>query len=217
MLRDVSMDEISDGKKYTHKDLARLSCNDCMGCSSCCEEMGDTIILDPLDVYRITKRLNKPFTELLGTHLALKVVDGIVMPSINMDNEVKACAFLVNKRCAIHDIRPGFCRLFPLGRAYEDDGFYYFLQKDECKVKNRGKVRIDKWIGESNIVSYEAFTLRWHKFIVTLRNMLEKMTDEEEIKALSISVLNNFYIVPFDERKDFYEQVYERIENYPNI
>ena len=26
-------------------------------------------------------------------------------------------------RCSIHDSRPGFCRLFPLGRFYENGGF----------------------------------------------------------------------------------------------
>ena len=215
MLRDVSMEEISDGKKYTRHDMARLGCNDCKGCSSCCEEMGDTIILDPLDVYRITSFLNCDFNSIIGTYLDIRVVDGVCLPGIKMNDITGACGFLKEGRCSIHTIRPGICRLFPLGRAYEDESFYYFLQKDECKVKNRSKVKIDKWIGEADIASYEEFALRWHNFLVHLRNMVSDMDDHEEIRALSMAVLSNFYVAGYDVNRDFYEQVYERIESYP--
>ena len=215
MLRDVSMEEISDGKKYNRHDLARLGCNDCKGCSSCCEEMGDTIILDPLDVYRITSYLACDFQSIIGTYLDIRIVDGVCLPGIKMNDTTGACGFLKEGRCSIHKIRPGICRLFPLGRAYEDGSFYYFLQKDECKVKNRSKVRIDKWIGEEDMASYEEFTLRWHNFLVHLRNMVSEMDDHEEIRTLSMAVLSNFYVAKYDDTRDFYEQVYERIDSYP--
>ena len=46
-----------------------------------------------------------------------------------MNNEKEACYFLNEEgRCSIHSFRPGICRLFPLGRFYEEEGFRYFLQ-----------------------------------------------------------------------------------------
>ena len=43
-------------------------------------------------------------------------------------------------------IRPGFCRLFPLGRYYTEDGFKYIIQIHECAKKNRSKIKVKKWI-----------------------------------------------------------------------
>ena len=34
MERNVDMAQISDGKKYTSNDLAKLGCGDCAGCSN---------------------------------------------------------------------------------------------------------------------------------------------------------------------------------------
>ena len=45
--------------------------------------------------------------------------------------------------------------------------------------------------------------------------MVAKMDDHEEKRAASMTVLGNFFVAPYDEEHDFYEQVYERIEAYP--
>ena len=47
MDRYIDLNEVSDGKLYTSNDLVKAGCNDCQGCSACCESMADTIILDP--------------------------------------------------------------------------------------------------------------------------------------------------------------------------
>ena len=44
MLRNIDLDEISDGKLYTAGDLAKVGCQDCEGCCDCCCQMRDTII-----------------------------------------------------------------------------------------------------------------------------------------------------------------------------
>ena len=52
MRHRVDLDEISDGKIYQLQDMAKLGCQDCNGCSSCCQGMGNSITLDPYDYYR---------------------------------------------------------------------------------------------------------------------------------------------------------------------
>ena len=49
MKRQVTMEEISDGKLYTSNDLVKADCGDCEGCHACCTGMGSSIVLDPLD------------------------------------------------------------------------------------------------------------------------------------------------------------------------
>ena len=50
MLREIDLSEISDGKLYTGNDMVKADCRGCAGCSSCCQGMGSSIILDPLDI-----------------------------------------------------------------------------------------------------------------------------------------------------------------------
>ena len=63
MERNVEIDKISDGKRYGANDLVKVGCDDCRGCSACCHGMGDSIVLDPMDVYRLEKKLGKTMEE----------------------------------------------------------------------------------------------------------------------------------------------------------
>ena len=121
MLRNIDLDEISDGKLYTAGDLAKVGCQDCEGCCDCCCQMGDTIILDPLDVWQLMQGRGKSFEQLLDESLDLHVQDGVILPNLKMAGEKEQCVYLNEKgRCSIHPFRPGICRLFPLGRFYEN-------------------------------------------------------------------------------------------------
>ena len=120
MKRNVSIEEISDGRLYTSNDLVKADCGGCRGCSVCCHGMGTSVILDPLDAVRLAAGLDRSVEELIGLGLLeLNVVDGIVLPNLRMAGGDEACVFLNEEgRCSVHAYRPGICRLFPLGRYY---------------------------------------------------------------------------------------------------
>ncbi|GKH32254.1 YkgJ family cysteine cluster protein [Muricomes sp. OA1] len=144
MERYVRLEEISDGRLYGPNDMVRADCGGCEGCpASCCRGMGNTIVLDPLDVFRMTTALGAKFEELLIDKIELNVADGLILPNLKMDGEGESCVFLNSQgRCSIHDARPGICRIFPLGRYYEDRDFRYFLQTHECLKENRAKIKV---------------------------------------------------------------------------
>lgn len=214
MRRMVSLSEISDGKLYGLNDMVKADCGNCKGCSDCCHGMGDSVVIDPHDMFRLSTGLKLRFEELLADKLALGVVDGIVLPHLNMSGTDEACPFLSKEgRCTIHEFRPGICRLFPLGRYYEENGFKYFLQSGECKNQGRTKIKVKKWIDTPNVQAYEAFVLDWHMF---LENLIKQLKEADEVlaKKISMLVLNLFYIKPYDESRDFYEQYYERRKQF---
>lgn len=95
MERNVDMAQISDGKKYTSNDLAKLGCGDCAGCSKCCHGMGESIILDPYDIYSLTTNLETTFSELIKDKLSLSVADMIVLPHLNLKAADEGLLFLV--------------------------------------------------------------------------------------------------------------------------
>ena len=190
MERNVEIDKISDGKRYGANDLVKVGCDDCRGCSACCHGMGDSIVLDPMDVYRLEKKLGKTMEEiLLAGNVALRVVDGVILPHLKMTEQSDRCSFLNEEgRCSIHDARPGFCRMFPLGRLYEDGTFSYFLQVNE------------------------AFTTKWHYYLKEKQNAARESEDDAFRQQISMNILKLFYLLPYDGNTDFYTQFAARME-----
>ena len=213
MKRNVTLEEISDRNLYEANDMVKADCQDCKGCSDCCQGMGDTVILDPLDVHRLCAGLKKLPEELLGSVLELGVTDGNILPHLAMKGTEERCVFLNTEgRCSIHDIRPGFCRLFPLGRYYTEDGFKYILQIHECKKKNRSKIKVKKWLDTPDLKQYEKFVLDWHNFLLDVQEVFYETEDEMLVKNLNMYVLSRFYYTPYKEEEDFYPQFYVRLE-----
>ena len=211
MLQDLQ--EISDGKIYGCNDMVRAACGDCAGCHACCEEMGTSIVLDPCDIWRLTTVTGKNFEQLLADTIELQVVDGVILPNLRMDGEKEQCVFLNEQgRCRIHAMRPGLCRVFPLGRIYEEKGFRYFLQVYECEKKDRLKVKVKKWIDIPDPARHDKFISDWHAYLKKQEEILENDSSDESRKAVSMGILNTFYVRNYDRTRDFYEQFYERLE-----
>ncbi|WP_461812789.1 YkgJ family cysteine cluster protein [Faecalimonas sp.] len=212
MRREVNMKEISDGKLYKANDLVKADCNDCQGCSACCQQMGTSIILDPLDLYRLTFGLHQKFEQLLADKIELNVVDGIILPNLKMSGVEEKCAFLNNEgRCSIHTIRPGVCRLFPLGRYYDGESFQYFLQIHECKKENRTKVKVKKWIDTPDLKKNEKYISDWHYFLKDIQKLLLEFQNDEKAKKINMLILQTFFLEPYHQG-EFYVQFYERLE-----
>ena len=210
MRREVDLAEISDGVLYRPGDMVRVGCHDCEGCSACCWNM-EALVLDPLDIFRLTTGLQRPFEDFLDRELELKIVDQMILPQMRMQQNTGACAFLgENGRCRIHPLRPGICRLFPLGRTYEDGDFSYFLQIHECAKKNRYKVKLSQWIDEPEPEKNRAFLNAWHSLQVKTRSLLPDLAAEER-RSLLLYLLKLFYQIPYTG-EDFYRQFDRRME-----
>ncbi len=218
MKRYVDMREISDGRLYGLNDMVKADCRDCEGCSACCRGMGNSIVLDPYDMYRLSAGLGILPEVLLAEKLELTVVEGLILPNLRMQErgeEKEVCGFLdENGRCSIHPYRPGICRIFPLGRYYENGSFRYFLQTQECRNQNRGKVKVWKWIDTPDSKRYDAYISDWHFYLQELQEYLRKEASADSHglsreKEINLAFLERFFLRPYQEG-DFYEQFYQR-------
>ena len=106
MKRQVSIEEIWDGRFYDPGDMVKVGCGECSGCSDCCKGMGKTIILDPLDVCRLTQGLHVDFQQLIGSHLELNVVDGVILPNLLEAGTEEVCTFLNKEGRCRHPQHP---------------------------------------------------------------------------------------------------------------
>ncbi len=194
MLREGSLEEISDGKLYGPTDMVRADTCGCKGCARCCEVMVDTILLSPLDVANLCEAVGKSFPELVEEGaLEVRIIDGLMLPVLKgrpktdeaghplrnaYGEELAPCPFLSEeKRCTVHAYRPDLCRLFPLGRFYPEDpaeAFSYFLQDQQCDHP-RVKTKIRKWIGPAAEEPYRKFLTDWHEIAAGMRRLSQEV------------------------------------------
>lgn len=211
MLRQEALSEITDGRKYGINDMVRADAGGCKGCSKCCETMTDTIVLSPIDIYRLQKATGDSFEGLLKGKLELGMQDGIILPNIR--NLGAGCGFLEDGRCSIHSDRPDFCRLFPLGRLYEDGDFSYILQTGECD-RPRSKTKVKKWIDTPDYEENRKYIIRWHDIISKVRTAVILGKADNSVKDLLMQIIRIFYQLPYDLDVDFYEQFQSRVGMY---
>ncbi len=213
MKRNIDLKDISDGKLYEASDMAKVDCNGCKECHACCHGMGSSILLDPYDIFMLKKNLRMSLEELMQLHIELHVVDGVILPNIKMNDNTETCNFLdLNGRCSIHSFRPGICRLFPLGRYYENRNFKYFVQVHECPYPNKIKVKVSKWIGIQSLKKYEAFINSWHYFLKDVESVLAKENDEILLKQATMYLLHVFFVMDFMQEETFFDEYSVRLE-----
>lgn len=205
------LQEISEGIVYDLDDYAAADCRGCTGCSQCCRGTGDSVLLDPLDVDRLCRYLNKPPALLFDSDLILLDMDGLLVPCLSMEDEDQSCIYLNGDRCSVYPARPQICRLFPLGRYFGEGKVEYFLQIYECPLENRRKVRVRDWIDTPDPKKYEQFALDWHGFLREVRKALKGPWSQERIWNFNLSLLRLFYFEPYSSERDFYDQFYERL------
>lgn len=218
MRRNCSLNDISDGKLYDINDLVEVSCNGCKGAAVCCHGMGKSIILDPYDIFRLTTNLNLTFEELMNDKIELNVVDGIILPNLKMTSIYESCTFLSQDgKCSIHACRPGICRIFPLGRYYDNNDFKYFLQINECDNSSKTKIKASKWIDTPDYEKNKQFLIDWHYFLNGIEKLMKSTQDENHIKNMNMYILNSFYIKEYDKNIDFYTQFNQRLSIIQNV
>lgn len=213
MRRYVDLKDISDGKLYGISDMVKADCHGCKGCHMCCTGMGESIVLNPLDLWRLTKATGHHFQQLLALgKIELRIVDGCILPNLAMNGTGESCCFLDDDgRCSVHGARPDICRLFPLGRVYSDNDFQFFLQTEECPYPRKTKVKVSKWIDTPLYERNRQFLLHWHNILKLVEGRMAEL-GEEQAKELSMNLLSLFYNLDCEDEGAFYSRFKEVAE-----
>jgi hypothetical protein len=130
-----------------------------------------------------------------------------------MQGKEERCPFLNPEgRCAVHPFRPGMCRIFPLGRYYENRSFQYFLQVHECRNQKKTKIKVKKWIDAENLSKQEPYIADWHYFLKDVQEIIQSRDNENLTNDLRMYVFQLFFVKAYRAEQDFYEQFYQRLE-----
>ena len=218
MRREQSVEEISDGRKYHSEDLVKIGTNGCLHCCDCCR-MDALIVLDPWDVYQLQKGVGQSLSALIGQTVRLEVIDGLIQPVLQMKDGI--CPYLDEAgRCRIHAYRPGICRLYPLGRSWEDRDFSYILQVHECTHCTGSKVKVKKWLQIPDLKRYEDYCRSWHGFLKQSQSLCGAGTGGQPgnaadniRKIVCMQILEKCYLGNFEITEDFYPQFEDRLQS----
>ena len=202
----------SDGKFYELHEMARTNCQDCKGCSACCRDMGDSIRLDPFDIWQMTRGLHETFGQLMESgKIAMTAENGFLIPYLRMSPGRLACPFLNEEgRCSIHSFRPGICRLFPMGRDFSQDRLVYICLDKLCPAV-KSKIKVEKWIGIAESRQYHEYIQQWHTFRRNMQKMLAE-AEAEEARKLNLYIIGQFYGCEYFEQEKFFPSFYKKVQ-----
>jgi Fe-S-cluster containining protein len=143
----------------------------CFGCHSdlpcftrCCADIN--ILLTPVDVLRLSRRLGLTTTEFLDQHALLPITKDLKLPTVLLkmsDSEDKRCSFVTEKGCGVYEDRPWSCRMYPVAMAVpparvgvEPKPVYFLMEDDFCEGHEEpGEWTVDQWREDQDVMARE--------------------------------------------------------------
>ena len=107
------------------KDKERIPFH-CQLCGACCRQVKDSIMLEPMDIYCLSRFLRDRGEPIEGpedmlaryTHPDM-LAERLPIFLLNTEGPEDACVFLKDGRCSVYEARPRVCRT-PLRRCREN-------------------------------------------------------------------------------------------------
>tara|TARA_Y100000310_G_scaffold319400_1_gene374615 strand:- start:226 stop:834 length:609 start_codon:yes stop_codon:yes gene_type:complete len=176
------------------KELHNVLKFKCKNCGDCCDH---TIIqLYPFDIKNICKAKNLT-TKQFHQQYSIFQLDEDKIPRCILKNRPQ-CPFK-EEGCTIYDKRPIRCRLYPLGRVYQDNEIIHVISEKTSPGFNTGKKQtIAEWLEQQQVTKFDQLTKQWNQFLIKQKEVTK----------------SQFYPVIF--RKVFYDFDDEKIKNMMN-
>ena len=200
----------------------------CLQCGRCCKNRED-ILLNPYDLYRISKELNRQPREIIKQYCEVYIGETSRFPCVllKQKGKEKVCPFLKKTRCIVHKNKPTVCALFPLGKgvSYSSSGededsdipegeIIYFLQDVACGKRDEQHT-ISEWLEAFNLQESEEWFLEWSKQLNTMSfhlQKIEKYAPEKVMQLLYNKVFADIYL-GYSGSEDFMIQFRKKAEH----
>lgn len=145
----------------------------CRQCGKCCKNQ-HTIIFSAWDVFRIAKKIGKTPLAVIKEYTEVYIGPQSRIPIVHllMQGKKNACPFLSDKgRCAVHDVKPAVCALYPLGRVilnknsgealnHDSSNIIQYVMSGHCgSAKKTHTVR--EWLSSFGIPENDEFFFLW--------------------------------------------------------
>ncbi len=153
------------GRHLEAGETFRFECRKDLPCfTRCCADV--TIVLTPLDVLRLARRLELSTTDFLERHAHVTWSSDLGLPVVLLrmtDSEDRSCPFVSEDGCSVYDERPWACRMYPLAMALPPvragqvpEPVFTLLEDGWCEGRGCGpEWTVDTWREDQNVLEQE--------------------------------------------------------------
>ncbi len=188
----------------------------CRKCGKCCKNQ-DTILFNSRDIYNIARVMGKAPKDVIEEYAEVYIGSGSHIPVVHMvpRGPNRACPFLKDGLCSIHDSKPIVCALFPLGRVIvnatmegsdiDHEEIRYLLNDIDCGSRKRINTVRD-WLARFGIQEHDEFFLLWSKVVATTAETVRMMEDCKASQSTIEFLWNTIFAVlylAYDTSIDF--------------
>jgi Fe-S-cluster containining protein len=140
--------DLADRRQLGEGETFCFSCSPEVACfTKCCADIN--IMLTPVDVLRLARRLELTTTEFLDRHAHIPVTKALQLPVVMLrmgDDAEKRCSFVGDTGCMVYEDRPWACRMYPVGMGLpparagvEPEPVYFLFEDDYCQGHQQGR------------------------------------------------------------------------------
>ncbi len=200
----------------------KFSCNQC---GKCCINRED-ILLNALDVYRLSKELNMEPIDMITEYAEVYIGDSSRIPIVRLRprGSIRRCRFLKDRKCSVHNAKPTVCAMFPVGRciklANTEDGrpdienmnIEFIINEYECGTDETHTVR--EWFNRFGIPLDDVFFKKWNQTIMETSEIVRNA--EGKIPESNIDIMRKLIYVMlylnYNIEQDFTDQFEKNVK-----
>jgi Fe-S-cluster containining protein len=157
--------DLAEKRRLPQAERFSFGCRSDLPCfTRCCADVN--ILLTPVDVLRLSRRLGITTTEFIDRHALLPITKDLKLPTVMLkmsDTEDKRCSFVTEKGCGVYEDRPWSCRMYPVAMAVpparvgvEPKPVYFLLEDDFCEGhRERRQWTVDEWREDQDVAARE--------------------------------------------------------------
>jgi Fe-S-cluster containining protein len=143
-----------------------FSCHPGISCfNSCCADIN--IVLTPLDVLRLARRVGVTTTEFLDEYCLHPITKDLSLPIVMLgmgEDPAKKCKFVGEEGCTVYEDRPWACRMYPVGMALpparagvDSEPMFFLFEDDFCEGHRESRrFTVSGWRADQKVAEREA-------------------------------------------------------------
>jgi Fe-S-cluster containining protein len=224
---------LRDKRQLKKDECFRFDCHDKLDCfTRCCADVN--ILLTPVDVLRLSRRLKISTTDFLGQHTLTPVTKDLHLPVVMLkmnDDPDKLCPFVDEaKGCTVYEDRPWSCRMYPLGMALpparagvEPEPIYFLFEDDFCHGRGEKKEwTAEQWLKDQGIAAREGlekgfYEVVSHPWFIGGRQLDPKRLEMFYMASFDLDTFRRFvfsstFLERFELEDDFVEKMHNSDE-----
>ena len=179
----------------------------CSACGACCKNVRDSIVLEPLDAFRIVcEKMKNGFTnsadDILWNIAELKELSrGFFVFVLRTVNDSGVCGMLENNRCTIYSVRPRTCRLYPFTAepCPKEHRIKWYLCTEQAHHFGTGTVTAREWQRKNISKEDEEYLYEECRVLPELGVILRRVPENNLQQAEQLVVVYRYLAYDFSQ------------------